>query len=114
MILQVDGDSIAHNMATQNTSSAATALPTLKNGDPAKYVHCSVQALATSNPVGFIRFGTSAVSDVSANGANSIAIYAKGDGLVFNVSGCSHFKTMCSGNSVDMKITPLGSVAGSS
>ena len=114
MILQVDGDSIAHNMGTANTSSAATALPTLKNGDPAKYVHCSVQALATFNPVGFIRFGTSDVSDVSTGGDNSIAIYSKGDGIVFNVSGCSHFKTMCSGNSVDMKITPIGSIAGSS
>ena len=56
MILQVDGDSIAHNMGTANTSSAATALPTLKNGDPAKYVHCSVEA-ATVTPIGWIRFG---------------------------------------------------------
>jgi len=113
VILQVDGDSIAHNMDTAYTSSAATALPTLKNGDPAKYVHCSVEA-ATTAPIGWIRFGTSAVANVSANGNNSIAIYAKGDGIVFNVSGCSHFKTMCSGNSVNMKITPIGSIAGSS
>ena len=102
-VIQPGGTSVGGTASS--TSSTATAIPPLSNGDNPKWVYvCTHGAGALS-----VVFGGSTVS--AATITNGVGIGAYSEGTIINVAGNSHYRIIANVASQTYSMTPLAGIS---